>query len=90
MGRSPYSAEYSSYSLAGAEGWVREDRPRAQHRSPEPGPKQVATTPIWGEVPRVGWRLERSLKQEGYEGDFNDFANKYQDLDVDEMVALYK
>ena len=34
--------------------------------------------------------FERSLKQEGYEGDFNDFANKYQDLDVDEMVALYK
>ena len=34
--------------------------------------------------------FERSLKQEGYEGDFSDFANKYQDLDVDEMVALYK
>ena len=34
--------------------------------------------------------FERSLKSEGYEGDFNDFANKYQDLDVDEMVALYK
>ena len=34
--------------------------------------------------------FERSLKQEGYEWDFSDFANKYQDLDVDEMVALYK
>lgn len=34
--------------------------------------------------------FERSLKQEGYDGDFSDFANKYQDLDVDEMVALYK
>ena len=34
--------------------------------------------------------IERSLKQEGYNGDFSDFANKYQDLDVDEMVALYK
>lgn len=34
--------------------------------------------------------FERSLKQEGYEGDFSDFADKYQDLDVDEMVALYK
>lgn len=34
--------------------------------------------------------FERSLKQEGYNGDFSDFANKYQDLDVDEMVALYK
>lgn len=34
--------------------------------------------------------FERSLKQEGYEGDFSDFANKYQDLDVEEMVALYK
>lgn len=34
--------------------------------------------------------FERSLKAEGYEGDFNQFADKYQDLDVDEMVALYK
>jgi hypothetical protein len=32
----------------------------------------------------------RSLKAEGYEGDFDSFADKYQDLDVDEMVALYK
>lgn len=34
--------------------------------------------------------FERSLRQEGYEGDFTDFTNKYSDLDVDEMVALYK
>jgi hypothetical protein len=34
--------------------------------------------------------FERSLKAEGYEGDFNQFADKYADLDVDEMVALYK
>lgn len=32
----------------------------------------------------------RSLKSEGYEGNFDEFADKYQDLDVDEMVALYK
>lgn len=32
----------------------------------------------------------RSLKAEGYEGNFDEFADKYQDLDVDEMVALYK
>lgn len=32
----------------------------------------------------------RSLKSEGYEGNFDEFAEKYQDLDVDEMVALYK
>jgi len=34
--------------------------------------------------------FERSLKAEGYEGDFTQFADKYSDLDVDEMVALYK
>lgn len=34
--------------------------------------------------------FERSLKQEGYEGDFTDFTTKYQDLEVDEMIALYK
>ncbi len=32
----------------------------------------------------------RSLKAEGYEWDFDTFADKYADLDVDEMVALYK
>lgn len=32
----------------------------------------------------------RSLKAEGYEWDFWEFADKYADLDVDEMVALYK
>lgn len=34
--------------------------------------------------------FSRSLKTEGYEGDFDTFADKYSDLDVDEMVALYK
>lgn len=34
--------------------------------------------------------FERSLKQEGYEGNFDEFADKYADLEVDEMVALYK
>lgn len=32
----------------------------------------------------------RSLKSEGYEGNFDEFADRYADLDVDEMVALYK
>jgi hypothetical protein len=30
------------------------------------------------------------LKSEGYEGNFDEFADKYSNLDVDEMVALYK
>lgn len=34
--------------------------------------------------------FSRSLKSEGYEGNFDEFADKYSNLDVDEMVALYK
>ena len=34
--------------------------------------------------------FNRSLKSEGYEWDFTEFAEKYADLWVDEMVALYK
>lgn len=32
----------------------------------------------------------RILKAEGIEGDFNEFADKYSNLAIDEMVALYK
>lgn len=34
--------------------------------------------------------FSRSLKSEGYDGNFDEFADKYSNLDVDEMVALYK
>ena len=34
--------------------------------------------------------FNRSLKAEGYEWDFTEFADKYSNLWVDEMVALYK
>lgn len=34
--------------------------------------------------------FSRSLKSEGYDGNFDEFADKYANLDVDEMVALYK
>lgn len=34
--------------------------------------------------------FNRVLKSEGYEGDFTEFTDKYSDLWVDEMVALYK
>lgn len=36
------------------------------------------------------WFFNRILQSEGYEGDFTEFADKYSDLWVDEMVALYK
>lgn len=34
--------------------------------------------------------FNRILKQEGFEGNFDEFADKYSNLGVDEMVALYK
>ena len=34
--------------------------------------------------------FNRILQSEGYEWDFTEFADKYSDLAVDEMVALYK
>ena len=34
--------------------------------------------------------FNRILQSEGYEWDFAEFADKYSDLAVDEMVALYK
>ena len=34
--------------------------------------------------------FNRSLKSEGYDWDFTEFAEKYANLWVDEMVALYK
>lgn len=34
--------------------------------------------------------FNRALKAEGYEWNFDDFADKYSNLWIDEMVALYK
>lgn len=34
--------------------------------------------------------FNRTLKSEGFEGNFDEFADKYSNLWIDEMVALYK
>ena len=31
-----------------------------------------------------------TMKSKGYEGDFNDFADKYSNLSIDDMVSLYE
>lgn len=64
MGRSQYSADHSSYSLAGAEGWVREQTgPSPQLLPTGLGPSRLqqllseVRCPMWGGGSPLGCRL---------------------------------